>query len=155
LSEAGFYSSAPSAAGRVDHIAIAVRDTAQALRLYAEVLGYRAQPTAEIASEATRVTIVEAGETRIELVEPTEPDSAVGRFLEKRGEGIHHVCLEVPSLESAVERLQGAGYELANATPRVGHGGRRFIFIHPRSANGVLVELYESARSEDTVGRDG
>ncbi len=130
--------------GRVDHIAIAVRDSAQALRLYTQVLGYRAQPTAEIASEATRVTIVEAGETRIELVEPTQPDSAVGRFLEKRGEGIHHVCLEVPSLETAVERLQAEGYELANATPRVGHGGRRFIFIHPRAANGVLVELYEA-----------
>jgi len=129
--------------GKVDHIAIAVRDSAQALRLYTEVLGYRAQPTTDIAAESTRVTIVEAGETRIELVEPTEPDSAVGRFLEKRGEGIHHICLEVPSLEVAVARLQASGFELANATPRVGHGGRRFIFIHPRSANGVLVELYE------------
>ncbi len=133
--------------GRVDHIAIAVRDSAQALRLYTEVLGYRAQPTAEIASEATRVTIVEAGETRIELVEPTQPDSAVGKFLEKRGEGIHHVCLEVQSLEVAVTRLQAEGYELANATPRVGHGGRRFVFIHPRAANGVLVELYEAGGS--------
>jgi methylmalonyl-CoA epimerase len=130
--------------GKVDHIAIAVRDSAQALRLYTEVLGYRAQPTAEVASEATRVTIVEAGETRIELVEPTQPDSAVGKYLERRGEGIHHVCLEVPSLEAAVARLQAEGYELANATPRLGHGGRRFIFIHPRAANGVLVELYEA-----------
>ena len=133
--------------GKVDHIAIAVRDSAQALRLYTKVLGYRAQPTAELASEATRVTIVEAGDTRIELVEPTQPDSAVGKFLEKRGEGIHHVCLEVPSLEVAVARLLAEGYELANATPRVGHGGRRFIFIHPRAANGVLVELYEAGAS--------
>jgi methylmalonyl-CoA epimerase len=130
--------------GKVDHIAIAVRDTGKALRLYTEVLGYRAQPTVQIASEATRVTIVEAGETRIELVEPTEADSAVGRFLDKRGEGIHHVCLEVPSLETAVARLQAEGFELANATPRIGHGGRKFIFIHPRAANGVLVELYEA-----------
>jgi methylmalonyl-CoA epimerase len=142
LTEAGFQP--PARIGRVDHIAIAVRDSAQAVRLYTEVLGYRAQPASEVASEATRVTIIEAGETRIELVEPTEPDSAVGRFLEKRGEGIHHVCLEVPSLQMAVERLQTAGYELANATPRVGHGGRKFIFIHPKAANGVLVELYEA-----------
>ena len=136
--------------GKIDHVAIAVRDTDQALRLYVEVLGYTAQPPTPMPAEQAKVTIVEAGETRIELLEPTEPDSPVGRFLEKRGEGIHHICLEVPSLGEAVARLQAAGYELANATPRVGHGGRRFIFVHPRSANGVLVELYEASEAPST-----
>jgi methylmalonyl-CoA epimerase len=98
-----------------------------------------------VAGERVRVAMLALGESRIELLEPTEPDSAVGRFLAKRGEGLHHIALRVPDLGAAVEKMKAQGVLLVSETIQVGAGGHRYVFVHPSSANGVLLELVESA----------
>ena len=131
-------------ARKIDHLGIAVRDLDAASKRFALLLGATEGGREEVASERVRVAFFGVGESRFELVCPTSPDSAVAKFLEKRGEGIHHVCLRVADIVAEVARLKAAGLEFVGEAPRPGAGGHRVAFVHPRSAGGILVELAEA-----------
>lgn len=128
----------------MDHVAMVVRNTSEALRLYRDVLGMRAGPTEEVPTENVRITFLEGANGRIEILEPLPGDSGVARFLEKRGEGLHHVCLAVPHLARTLQALRDAGYQLIDEQPRRNVHGKLLAFVHPRSSNGVLIELYQA-----------
>ncbi len=127
----------------VHHIAIAVRDLEEALAFYRDVLGLEMTERRQVPQEGVEIAFLPAGETEIELLQPLSEESGVARFLEKRGEGLHHICLAVPDIEAAMRRLQEAGAQVLSETPRVGADGTRYVFVHPKSAHGVLLELYE------------
>lgn len=128
---------------RIHHVALAVRDTAAALKLYVETLGLSPGSTQLHEREQVKITFLEGGSTRLEILEPVTADSAVGRFLERRGEGMHHVCFEVDDLQEAITRFRVSGYEVVDAQPRQGLHGERLIFLHPKSTHGTMIELYE------------
>jgi methylmalonyl-CoA/ethylmalonyl-CoA epimerase len=129
---------------QIDHLGIAVKSLAQARQFY-EKLGLEVMPEETVESERVRLAMVPVGESRIELLEPTAPDSPIATFLEKRGEGLHHVALHVSDLARTVERLKAAGTRLVSEEIKVGAGGHRYVFVHPSSAGGVLLELVEDA----------
>jgi methylmalonyl-CoA/ethylmalonyl-CoA epimerase len=133
--------------GPVDHIGVAVRDLAQAKRLYGEVFGLRLLFEEEVPTERVRVAAYDGGGLRIELLESTDPDGPIGRFLERRGEGIHHVCYRVKDVAATLERLRAQGVQTLDEKPRPGAGGCRVAFVHPKSAGGVLVEISEPPAS--------
>jgi methylmalonyl-CoA/ethylmalonyl-CoA epimerase len=128
-------------AEKIDHLGIAVKDLAAASKRFATLLGVSPSATEEVPSEGVRVAFFAVGESRFELLEPMNKESPVARFLEKRGEGIHHVCLRVKDVVAEVARLRAEGLEFVGAAPRPGAGGHQVAFIHPRSAGGILVEL--------------
>ncbi len=127
---------------KIDHLGIAVRSLDQALKFYHDQLGLRVGMRETVEHEKVNVAMLPLGEPRIELLEPTEPDSIIGKFLDKRGEGLHHVALRVPDLNTSVERLRAAGARLLNE-PRKGAGGHLYVFVHPSSTGGVLLELIQ------------
>ena len=127
----------------LDHLGIAVRSLEEARNLYA-ALGVPVAPIEEVAQEKVRVQMLQVGDSRIELLQATAEDSAVARFIAKRGEGIHHIALRVPDLAAAVAKLRSESVRLVSETIQIGAGGHRYVFIHPSSANGVLLELVES-----------
>jgi methylmalonyl-CoA epimerase len=129
--------------GRVHHVAIVVRDLEAALSLYRDRLGLPLELVLPIESDGVRIAFLGVGQSKIELVEPTDPTTGVARYLDSRGEGFHHLCLEVANLAAELERLAGEGVELIDRLPRPGAEGP-VAFIHPRACNGVLVELIES-----------
>jgi methylmalonyl-CoA/ethylmalonyl-CoA epimerase len=128
---------------KVDHVGIAVNALAESQPLYEALLGTRAAGRETIESEGVRVAFFGEGPGRVELLEPTGPDSPVARFLQRRGPGLHHVCLVVTDLDAALARAAERGAEPLPPGIRVGAGGRRVAFLHPRSAGGVLLELAE------------
>ena len=132
---------------RIDHLGIAVKSLAAAKAIY-EKLGLSITPVETVEHEQVRVVTVPAGESRLELLEATSPDSAVAKFIVKRGEGLHHVCLRVPDLAAAVERLKRDGVRLVSEDIKTGAGGHRYVFVHPSSAGGVLLELVESEETQ-------
>jgi methylmalonyl-CoA/ethylmalonyl-CoA epimerase len=125
----------------LDHVAILVADLDAAVKLYREVYGLPAPEIEVVPTEKVRVAIFGHGAGRIELVSPTGPDSPMAKALERRGEGLHHVCLEVPDIEKAMEALRARGAPLLDEMPRPGAGGSRVAFVHPKGSRGVLVEL--------------
>jgi len=127
---------------QIDHLGIAVKSLAEAKKFY-EQLGLEVMPEEVVETEKVRVAMVPVGESRIELLEPTVPESTIAKFLEKRGQGLHHVALHVSDLTATVERLKAAGTRLINEEIKVGAGGHRYVFVHPASAGGVLLELVE------------
>jgi methylmalonyl-CoA epimerase len=127
----------------IHHIAIAVHDLDAALGFYRDTLGLEVTERREVPEEGVEIAFLPAGEGEIELLRPLDEASGVARFLEKHGEGLHHVCLAVDDIDVAVERLRTAGARLLSTEPRVNAHGTRYVFVHPRSANGVLLELYE------------
>ena len=129
--------------GRVHHVAVVVRDLDQALSFYRDRLGLPMELVLPIAGDGVTIAFLAVGESKIELVMPTDPSTGVARYLESRGEGFHHVCLEVADLAAELDRLATKGVELIDAKPRPGAEGP-VAFIHPRSCNGVLVELIEA-----------
>jgi len=129
---------------KVDHIGIAVKSLASAKSIY-EKLGLTIFPEETVPAEEVRLVMVPVGDTRIELLESTSEDSAIAKFIAKRGEGLHHVCLRVPDLLSAVRKLKADGVRLVSDEIKTGAGGHRYIFVHPQSAGGVLLELVESS----------
>jgi len=130
-------------AGRVHHVAVVVRDIEQALSFYRDMLGLPVELVLPIASDGVTIAFLPVGESKIELVQPTDSSTGVARFLESRGEGFHHVCLEVNDIAAELDRLSAEGVELIDTKPRPGAEGP-VAFIHPRSCNGVLVELIEA-----------
>jgi methylmalonyl-CoA/ethylmalonyl-CoA epimerase len=129
------------APARIAHVGIAVTDIAAALPFYRDVLGL-VPGSPETADGATIVSLP-LGDARIELLEPRDPDTPVGKFLARRGPGIHHICYRVPDLALALERCRAAGYRLVDDAPRAGAGGRRVAFLHPKATAGILLELTE------------
>lgn len=128
---------------KIDHLGIAVRSIDQALHFYRDQLGLDVAMRGTVAQEKVNVAMLALGEPRIELLEPSEADSVIGKFLQKRGEGLHHVALKVPDLNAAVERLRASGARLLNE-PREGADGHLYVFVHPSSTGGVLLELTQA-----------
>ncbi|WP_276496568.1 methylmalonyl-CoA epimerase [Pontibacter litorisediminis] len=130
----------------VEHIGIAVRDFSQANALYFKLLGVEPYKTEYVESEGVNTSFFKVGDTKIELLEGTTPESAISKFVEKRGEGIHHIAFEVEDIFAEMERLKSEGFILLNEQPKKGADNKLVCFVHPKSANGVLVELTQEIR---------
>jgi len=128
---------------KVDHIGIATRQIDEALALWRDALGLQVDFTEEVTGQGVRVAMLPIGETHIELLEPLSENSPVGKFLERRGPGIHHVAIEVTDIRATLAQLKEKGTRLIDETPRTGAGGCLVAFVHPSSTNGVLLELVQ------------
>ena len=131
---------------KIDHVAIAVTDLDAALEFWQKGLGLDFHGIEAVPAEAVEIVFLETSNAHIELVRPTTDDSGIARYIEKRGTGIHHLCLAVEDIEAALQHLASSGFELINDTPRTRDNGTRYAFVHPRSTGGVLLELYEAAK---------
>ncbi len=138
----------PSFVKRIDHIALVVEDMDEALGFWHEALGLPLSHMENVASEHSIVAFLPAKESEVELVSPTDDQSGVARFLNKRGPGMHHICFEVYDIEATMAHLKERGVRLINEKPEIGTGGKKIAFIHPESTHGVLVELYELSGQE-------
>jgi len=127
---------------KIDHLGIAVKSLSAAKGIY-EKLGLSISPEEVVEAEQVRLVMVTVGDSRLELLEPTSENSAIARFIAKRGEGLHHISLRVPDLSAAVERLKKDRVRLVSEDIKIGAGGHRYVFVHPSSAGGVLLELVE------------
>jgi len=125
---------------RIDHVGVAVRDTDEALALYRDLLGLKVKRSEEVPDQGVKATLIEVGDTEIELLEPIDPQGGVARFLERSGEGIHHICLEVDDVDAELKSLEEKGVQLVDKQGRPGLAGK-IGFLHPRSMKGVLIEL--------------
>lgn len=125
---------------KVDHIGVAVKNLDEALKFYAAV-GIDPHHTEIVESQKVKVAFIQVGETNIELLEATSPDSPIAKFIEKRGEGVHHICYGVEDVEQSLSMLKAAGATLIDEAPKPGAHGKMVAFVHPKSANGVLTEL--------------
>jgi methylmalonyl-CoA epimerase len=128
---------------QIDHLGIAVKSISSAKSIY-EKLGLSVSPEETVAQEKVRLVMVPVGETRLELLEATSEDSTIARFIAKRGEGLHHVCMRVPDLAAAVAKLKADGVRLVSEEIKIGAGGHSYVFVHPQSTGGVLLELVAS-----------
>ena len=136
----------------LDHVGIAVRDLNEALAFYRDALGLEIEASEDVTSQRVRAHFVPVGESALELLEATASDSAIARYIEKRGPGIHHITLRVEDIRAALERLKARGVRLVDQEPRPGADGSLVAFIHPSSAHGVLVELKEAPRPRASLG---
>ena len=130
---------------QLDHLGIAVKSLAAAKSIY-QKLGLAISEEEIVEREKVRVVMVPVGETRLELLEATSDDSTIAKYIAKRGEGLHHICMRVPDLAAVVEKLKGEGVRLVSNEIKTGAGGHRYVFVHPQSTAGVLLELVESER---------
>ncbi len=132
---------------RIDHIAIVVQDLDAALGVYRDVLGLPLERVEEVPAEKVKVAFLPLpeGDGEVELVQPTADDTGIARFLAKRGEGMHHICFEVDDIEAAMDTMVASGLQVLEDKPRLGSQGQKYVFIHPKTAHGVLIELYERA----------
>ena len=128
---------------RIDHIAMLVDDIDTTLSFWRDTLGMVLEGIKDMPSEKSVVAFLPIGDSEIELVQPTTSDSGLARYLEKRGPGLHHICLQVDNIEAMLSTLKEKGIELINETAIISPSGKKYAFIHPKSANGVMVELYE------------
>ena len=131
---------------KINHVAIVVKDIDESLKFWETALGLKLDHVEDVPSQASKVAFIPVGEGEIELVQPTSSDSGMAAYLEKRGEGMHHLCIEVDDIEAKMQELKDAGVRLINQSPEV-LPGRKMAFIHPKSS-GVLVELYEITAEE-------
>lgn len=129
---------------KIDHIGIAVRSLEEGRAFY-EALGLAVSGTDEVPEQGVKVAFLPVGDTRLELLEPTSAQSPIARHLEKRGPGVHHLCMEVADIETTMRDLEAAGYQLLSAEPQTGAHGSRVCFVHPKSTGGVLIELSQPA----------
>ena len=127
--------------GPIDHIGIAVESLEKAMPFYQKTLGLPLAEIEEVPDQMVRVAIFPTGEGRVELLEPTSPDSPIAKFIAKRGEGIHHLALRVADIQTKLKELEAQGAQLIDRTPRVGAGGMLIAFVHPKATGGVLLEL--------------
>src|SRR5262245_29584951 len=133
---------------KIDHLGIAVRSIADSLQFYQRALGLNPAAREEVPDQGVTVALLPVGDSRIELLEPVSADTPVGRFLEKRGEGLHHICYEVDDLEAKLREVRSLGLRVLDGYPRRGAEGKLVAFLHPSSANGVLVELVQKTSEE-------
>jgi len=129
---------------RIHHVAVVVEDLDTALAFFSQSLGLPLQERREVPEEGVEIAFLLLDNSELELIQPLDPDNSVGRYLARRGEGVHHICLLVPDLDAAVAELEGRGARLASAICRRADG-TRYAFVHPKSAHGVLIELYEES----------
>jgi len=127
---------------KIDHLGIAVKDMAEAKSAY-EALGFKIEAEHEVPTERVRTAFISVGESHLELLEPTDSTSVIAKFLEKRS-GLHHICLLVDDIEKSMAAMKASGAQLLDEVPRIGAGGCRVAFIHPKSAAGVLLELKQA-----------
>jgi len=139
---------------RIDHIAIVVPDIEEAQSFYQDALGLELAHVEHVEEQKAIVAFFPTGESEIELVEPTTDDSGISRYLNKRGPGIHHICIEVDDIEVTLAALKKRDIQLINEEPTIGSGGKKIAFVHPHSTFGVLIEVYEST-PEEQVRREG
>ncbi len=133
---------------KIEHIGIAVKDLAASNALFAQLLGKPHYKVEEVASEHVNTSFFQTGESKVELLQATAPESAIAKFIERKGEGIHHIAFEVADIYSEMKRLEAEGFRLLNEVPKRGADNKLVCFIHPKSANGVLVELCQSIPEE-------
>ncbi|MCS5489899.1 methylmalonyl-CoA epimerase [Algoriphagus limi] len=126
---------------KIEHIGIAVADLEKSNELFARLLGKEAYKSERVEGEGVETSFFLVGETKVELLQATRPDSPIAKYLEKRNEGIHHIAFDVADIHLEVKRLKDAGFEILNETPKEGADNKLVVFLHPRSTNGVLVEL--------------
>ena len=127
--------------GKIDHLGLAVQNLDEAAALYEKLLGAPPSEVEEVPEQKVRVVFFEVGESHVELLEPTSPESPIAKFMEKRGPGIQHVAYRVDDVEAELARAKAAGLRLIDETPRIGAGGARIAFVHPKSTGGVLTEF--------------
>jgi methylmalonyl-CoA/ethylmalonyl-CoA epimerase len=130
---------------KLNHLAIVVENLEDALPFWRDALGLPIGEVQDVPQEGVKVAFLESGESHVELVQPTSDDSGIGKYLAKKGQGMHHVCFEVENVATALERMKEKGIELINEVARE-RDGRKYAFIHPKSTGGVLVELYETLK---------
>lgn len=126
---------------KVEHIGIAVKNIDEAAKVFDILLNQKPYKTEAVESEGVKTSFYQVGETKIELLESTKEDSSIAKFIAKKGEGIHHIAFDVDDIEKEIQRLQEAGFELIHKSPKAGADNKLIAFLHPKSSNGVLVEL--------------
>ena len=126
---------------KIEHLGIAVKDLNQASKLYESLLGKASYKTEKVESEGVTTQFFQLGESKIELLEATNPESPIAKFIEKRGEGVHHIAFDVADIEAEIKRLKEEGFDLIHQTPKEGADNKLIAFLHPKSSGGVLVEL--------------
>jgi methylmalonyl-CoA/ethylmalonyl-CoA epimerase len=131
---------------KVEHIGIAVKDLKNSNELFSKLFNRQPYKVETVVAENVNTSFFKMGETKIELLEATHPDSAIAKFIEKRGEGIHHIAFEVSDIEAEITRLKNEGFTILNDTPKNGADNKRIVFLHPKTTNGVLVELCEEIK---------
>jgi methylmalonyl-CoA/ethylmalonyl-CoA epimerase len=135
---------------RLEHIGIAVKNLSDSNELFSRLLGTAPYKEEEVVSEHVKTSFFQTGESKVELLEAIAPESAIARYIEKKGEGIHHVAFEVADIRAEMKRMAAEGFRLLNEEPKRGADNKWVCFIHPKSANGVLVELCQTIREEET-----
>ena len=135
---------------KIEHIGIAVKDIGRSNELFKKLFGKEHYKTESVESESVTTSFFMMGESKIELLEATSPDSPIAKFIEKRGEGIHHIAYEVDDIQAEMKRLNDEGFQLLNEEPKRGADNKWVCFLHPRSTNGVLVELCQEISPEDS-----
>jgi len=134
---------------KIEHIGIAVKDLEKSNNLYTKLLGVNHYKTEFIKSESVKTSFFRIGESKIELLQATDPKSPIAKFIEKRGEGVHHLAFDVENIEIEIQRLIKKGFELINKTPKLGADNKRIAFLHPKSSGGVLIELCQDMSNKD------
>ncbi len=135
---------------KIDHIGIAVKSLEHSLPFYTEILKLKVEHIEEVKSEKVRIAFLKVGNVKLELLEPTSAESPIAQFIEKRGEGIHHLALGVDSIEDRISQLKAEGIRMIHETAKIGAGGAHIAFVHPKSTGNVLYELCEKTMKEDT-----
>jgi methylmalonyl-CoA/ethylmalonyl-CoA epimerase len=130
----------------IEHIGIAVKDLEEAMHIYTDLLGLKLEGTGVVEEQKIRFATILVGDVKIELVQSTHPDGPIGKFIEKRGPGIHHIAFRVDNIDKALKKLSAQGVNLIDEKARIGAAGTRMAFIHPKDMNGVLIELVETAK---------
>jgi len=128
---------------KIDHLGIAVKDMEAALKFYEGALGLTATKTEVVEEQKVKVAFIPVGDTKVELLESTSPDGPVAKYIEKNGEGVQHIAFKVDNIEEALEQLKGKGVRLIDEKPRIGAGGAKIAFIHPKASFGTLIEICE------------
>lgn len=131
---------------KIEHLGIAVKDLEASAKMYEVLLGRPSYKTEKVVSEGVTTLFFQVGDSKIELLEANSPDSPIAKFIEKRGEGIHHIAYDVEDIEAEIERLKNEGFQMIHDTPKSGADNKRIAFLHPKSTGGVLVELCEEKK---------
>ncbi len=139
---------------KISHIAIVVPDLEEAMEFWVNILGLPLEHVEHVADQEVDVAFLPSGESEIELLEPVSAESGVARFMEKRGPGMHHICFQVDDIEAMLARVKAAGVPLIDEKPRIGTGGKKIAFVHPKGTGGVLVELYQLTPEETDRRRE-